>query len=106
MLKMNVTRKYLRNNFTNIISVPYCALQDLLRYESPLWYTSGIYGWNADVYLVDIDTCIVTGYRPFGNVQPSHELTGGFNRTAQKTDSPEKCQYLLTTFVKEVLTNV
>lgn len=106
MLKMNVTCKYLRNNFTNIISVPYCDLQDLLRYETPLWYTSGIYGWNADVYLVDIDTCIVTGYRPFGNVHPSHELTGTFNRAAQKADTPEKCQYLLTTFAKEALSNV
>lgn len=106
MLKMNVTRKYLCNNFTNIISVPYCDLQDLLRYESPLWYTSGLYGWNADVYLIDIDTIIVTGYRPFGNVHPSHELTDIFNSAAQKVDTPEKCQYLLTTFVKEVLSNV
>lgn len=106
MLKMKVTRKYLCNNFTNIISAPYCALQDLLKHETPLWYTSGIYGWNADVYFVDIDTCIVTGYRPFGNVHPSHELTDTFNRAAQKADTPEKCQYLLTTFAKEVLSNV
>lgn len=106
MLKMNVTRKYLRNNFTNIISVPYCDLQDLLRYETPLWYTSGIYGWNADVYLIDIDTIIVTGYRPFGNINPTHALIDVFNRTAQKTDSPEKCRYLLTMFAEEVLSNV
>lgn len=103
---MNVTRKYLRSSFTNIISVPYCDLEDLLRYETPLWYTSGLYGWNADVYLIDIDTIIVTGYRPFGNINPTHALIDVFNCTAQKTDSPEKCQYLLTTFVKEVLSNV
>lgn len=106
MLKMNVTRKYLRNNFTNIISVPYCALQDLVRYESPLWYTSGIYGWNADVYIIDIDTIIVTGYRPFGNIHPAHALIDKFNRAAQKADTPEKCQFLLTMFAEEVLSNV
>ena len=50
MTKINVTRKYVCSSFTNIICVPYCALQDLLKYESPSWFTSGIYGWNADVY--------------------------------------------------------
>lgn len=50
MSKINVTRKWVCNNFDNIISVPYCGLQDLLKYESPSWFTSGIYGWNADVY--------------------------------------------------------
>lgn len=106
MKKINVTRKYVCSNFTNIISVPYCALQDLLRYESPLWFTSGIYGWNADVYMIDFDTCIVTGYRPFGNIRPTYATTDVFNRTAQTTDSPEKCKDLLNMNVKEVLSNV
>lgn len=92
MAKMNVTRKWVCNSFTNIISVPYCALQDLLKYESPSWFTSGIYGWNVDVYMIDFDTCIVTGYRPFGNIRPSYALTDVFNRTAQKADTPRKMQ--------------
>lgn len=103
---MNVTRKYIVGNFTNIISVPYCALQDLLKYESPSWFTSGIYGWNADVYMIDFDTCIVTGYRPFGNIYPAYSLIDVFNRTARKADTPEKCRDLLNAFVKEVLSNV
>ena len=89
---MNVTRKFVRSTFTNIISVPHYALQDLLRYESPIWFTSGIYGWNADVYMIDFNTCIVTGYRPFGNIRPTYALTDVFNRTAQKADTPEKMQ--------------
>ena len=106
MPKMNVTRKWVCSSFTNIITVPYCALQDLLKYESPSCFTSGIYGWNADVYVVDFDTCIVTGYRPFGNVRPTYALTDVFNRAAQKADSPEKCKDLLNIYVKEVLSNV
>lgn len=106
MRKMNVTRKYVCSSFTNIISVPYCALQDLLKYESPLCFTSGIYGWNADVYIINFDTCIVTGYRPFGNIRLSYALTDIFNRTAQKADTPEKCKDLLNAYVKEVLSNV
>lgn len=106
MRKMNVTRKYIVGNFTNIISVPYCALQDLLKFESPIWYTSGVYGWNADVYMANFYTCIVTGYRPFGNIRPTSELNGAFNTAAQKADTPEKCKDLLNAYVKEVLSNV
>ena len=106
MRKINVTRKYVCSSFTNIICVPYCGLQDLLRYETPCWFTSGIYGWNADVYILNNDTCIVTGYRPFGNIRPTYALTDVFNRTAQKADNPVKCKELLNAYVKEVLSNV
>lgn len=106
MAKMNVTQKFVRGSFTNIICVPYCGLQDLLRHETPCWFTSGIYGWNADVYMIDFDTCIVTGYRPFGNICPTSELNGAFNTAAQKADTPEKCKDLLNAYVKEVLSNV
>ena len=106
MRKINVTRKYVRDSLTNIICVPYCGLQDLLRYEAPCWFTSGIYGWNADVYMIDYNTCIVTGYRPFGNIRPSYALIDTFNRAAQKTDTAEKCRDLLNEFLKEVLSNV
>lgn len=106
MAKMNVTRKYVCSSLTNIISVPYCELQDLLKYESSSWFTYGIYGWNADVYMIGLDACIVTGYRPFGNIRPTYALTDGFNRAAQKADTPEKCKDLLNAYVKEVLSNV
>lgn len=106
MAKMNVTQKFVRGSFTHIICVPYCGLQDLLRYETPLRFTSGIYGWNADVYMIDFDTCIVTGNRPFGNIYPIYSLIDAFNRTARKADTPEKCKDLLNAYVKEVLSNV
>ena len=56
--------------------------------------------------MIDFDTCIVTGYRPFGNIRPTYALTDVFNRTAQKADTPEKCKDLLNAYVKEVLSNV
>lgn len=92
MTKMNVTQKFVRSSFTNIICVPYCGLQDLLKYEYPSWFTSGIYGWNADVYIINNDTCIVTGYRPFGNIRPTYALNDVFNRTAQKPTPPKNAK--------------
>jgi hypothetical protein len=61
MPKAKVTRKWLNQNY-KCISVSYCTLQNLLRYESPLYYTCGVYGWNFDAYILD-GICITTGYR-------------------------------------------
>ncbi len=43
----------------------YCELQNLLKGVDRNAYTSGVYGWNADIYDFGGVT-IVTGYRPFG----------------------------------------
>lgn len=59
-----VTRKYVIESY-KVLKVGYCALQTLLAYETPQYYTAGVYGWNADVYVFG-DVAICTGYRPFG----------------------------------------
>ena len=61
-MKIKTTRKAIVNGSSNIVSVGYCDLSTLLRYHSPIAYTSGIYGWNFDVYEVNGLT-ICTGYR-------------------------------------------
>jgi hypothetical protein len=72
-MKVKVTKKQVQENYKNIISVGYCDLQYLLRFKEPSYYTAGVYGWNADIYQVNYNTCIVTGYRPFGNIS-NYEL--------------------------------
>lgn len=69
MKKIRTTEKEIKNNFTNIYYCNYCNLQNLLTLYQPDYYTKGVYGWNADVYVIDFDTVIVTGYRPFGNIK-------------------------------------
>lgn len=65
-MKFQTTRKAVKGYFSKVISVGYCGLQNLLTYETPIAYTKGVYGWNADVYAFG-DVAIVTGYRPFGD---------------------------------------
>nr|DAN77055.1 MAG TPA: hypothetical protein [Caudoviricetes sp.] len=65
-MKFRTTRTAVKENGGIILNVKYCGLQSLLRFKEPQAYTSGIYGWNADIYNIDGVT-IVTGYRPFGN---------------------------------------
>ena len=74
MKKERATAKWVRQNFTTIYSASYSALCDLqATLPAPAYYTCGIYGWNADVFILDMDTVVVAGYRPFGNVKVDTE---------------------------------
>ena len=69
--------------YRNVIKVGYCDMQDALKWREPNFYTAGVYGWNSDVYVIDYDTVIVTGYRPFGNVELPREVIDMLNKCAK-----------------------
>lgn len=110
-MKTKVTAKFVRESFPRIISVGYCGLSNLLSCMEPKWYTCGLYGWNADVYLIDLDTVIVTGYRPFGNFN-GNPLSSKYEKLAEKTNAEcrfgdydkrrEALRNLITAYVREV----
>ena len=63
-MKFKTTSKKIKENYPQnyILSVGYCDLQFLLKYETPRAYTSGVYGWNYDLYEIE-GIAICTGYR-------------------------------------------
>ena len=83
-MKFRTTQKAIRANYNKIICVPYCGLQNLLNYESPVAYTVRREGWAADVYDMGGGVAIVTGYAPFGNIRPSYELRERYETQAEK----------------------
>lgn len=83
-MKFKTTQKEIRANYNKIICVPYCGLQNLLNYESPVAYTVRREGWAADIYDMGGGVAIVTGYAPFGNVRPSYELRKQYEKQAEK----------------------
>lgn len=83
-MKFKTTQKEIRANYNKIICVPYCGLQNLLNYESPVAYTVRHEGWAADIYDMGGGVAIVTGYAPFGNVRPSYELCERYEVQAEK----------------------
>lgn len=63
--KTKVTRKYLRDTYP-CIAIPYAEARLLLYFNKPHDYTTGIYGWNFDAYLITFKgriLCITTGCR-------------------------------------------
>ena len=111
MGKLETTKKSVKEAFPRIISIGFCDLQNLLYYESPIAYTHGIYGWNSDIYHITSSTVIVTGYRPFGNINPSHTLIKKYegrarsvrNSAASYDDKKKEVQELLESFVADAM---
>lgn len=61
-MKFKTTRKAILQGSANVKSAGYCELSHLLRNHDPIAYTSGVYGWNFDVFEV-YGVTICTGYR-------------------------------------------
>lgn len=64
MAKVEVTMKYIRNNFRKVFRCGYCDLSRILYADNPVYYNAGVYGWNCDVYVnFSRDIAVTTGYR-------------------------------------------
>lgn len=50
----------------------YDALQNLLTFQNPWAYNSGVYGWNYDIYRAAGQFNICTGYRNMPGKQLKH----------------------------------
>ena len=82
-MKYKTTKKATQNNYRNIVSIGAANLYYLLKFTEPDAYTSGVYGWNADVYDFD-NVAIVTGYRPFGNITPDYKIAEKYNQLGRE----------------------
>lgn len=105
-MKTKVTARKIKENYSKIIEVGYCDLWYLLQGSEANYYTCGVYGWNADVYTFG-NVAIVTGYRPFGNIQPKN--VNKYNERAKEIwsknwkyeDKVKKVNQLLDMFLLE-----
>lgn len=109
--KVRITQKYLKNviNPNHLIC---CNLPTLLNHLNPDYYTCGVYGWNADIYVLN-RLVIVTGYRPFGK-HINYELEKKYEEKAKEVmknssnyeDATNQLDKLIAQFENEVLESV
>ncbi len=64
-MKLQTTKKQIRQNFNTVLSIGYCDAQYLLDCKNPFAYSAGVYGWSCDYYQIGA-VCISTGYSPIG----------------------------------------
>lgn len=93
----------------------YCELQNLFRHKSPMYYTSGTYGWNFDAYVFNmhgVRVAITTGYRGTisnGKNNLTHELAREYEAKAREIiakstydEEAEKLDILIEEFLDAV----
>lgn len=105
-MKYKTTRKAIVSGSSKIVYAGYCELSYLLRYHQPTAYTSGVYGWNFDVYEV-YGLTICTGYRNMPGRRANNIAT--YEDAARATVSedpwnpqtPDKVENLLVEFCKQ-----
>lgn len=70
------------------IALGYCEAYRLLREKAvKIGYTSGVYGWNCDVYELE-GVIITTGYRPIG--KRSSAVAKALDRLEKRLESGKK----------------
>ena len=99
-MKKKITKKEINNRYNTIIKLGYCEAHYLLSFKKPSYYTAGVYGWNADVYIID-NVAIVTGYSPFGNIKPDYDTVKNYENQAAGIN----CDYDLNYETKEIMTD-
>ncbi len=64
-MKLEITKKAIRDLDQTILKIGYCSAQYLLRFQPKFAYSAGKYGWSCDYYEVN-GVIISTGYFPIG----------------------------------------
>lgn len=109
-MKIKVSKKEIRNSYFQIVGVPYCDLQYLLRNEKADYYSAGVYGWSCDYYkFEDLGVIISTGYGYIGE-RADYKLVEKYNDKARKMWEESEDYYktgkqvhkLLLKFIEEV----
>jgi hypothetical protein len=107
-MKLATTKKQIKNNFNNIISIGYCDIQYLTYYKRPFAYSYGVNGWACDYYEVN-NVCISTGYNPIGE-NVSYDMIVQYEAAARKVvtdynipydEKVTKVNYLLSEFINK-----
>ena len=67
MIKARVTDRQLRDGYF-VIELGYCDAQNILKFQGARFYNYGVYGWRYDVYELDWNLAICTGYQPIKSI--------------------------------------
>lgn len=84
MSKIHTSIKYVKNVWKNVYRCGYCDLEYIMRHEEPMYYNSGVYGWNCDIYCdFKNDIAITTGYRNMAGRVIPRELIEKYTKIAK-----------------------
>ena len=84
-MKIETTMKRINQLYSKIFRAGYCDLQNIFRYEEPVYYNAGVYGWNCDIYIdFKRDIAITTGYRNMRGISIPSEILEKYDAIAKE----------------------
>ena len=91
MLKAKVTDREVRDGYF-VIAIGYCGAQNILTYQGARFYNYGSMGWRYDVYELDFNLAICTGYSPIKSIpeklnKQAAEVVYKYDKKAASLDS-------------------
>ena len=108
-MKIQTTKKQMKNNAAQIIAVGYCGAYYLLRDLSPFAYSAGGYGWACDYYDLGNGIILATGYdcSRLGAEYANFDLVQEYNERARKIegfsdDAKQARADLLAEFIEKI----
>ena len=108
MKKIKLTKKQIIDSFPTVLKVSYCSMQNLLHLKKASFYTgSKTYSWTSDIYVINDDVAISTGYQPIGNTKINYELLKQYDDHAAKIIAlyPTKINYSTMEIKLNILLN-
>lgn len=82
-MKRHATMKYISAIYKNVYNTGYCDLHDIMSWLEPVYYNSGVYGWNNDTYVnYKYDIAISTGYRNMRGSKVPRSIIDKYSRIA------------------------
>lgn len=91
----HLTRNEIRRQYKTVIQLGYCDIYELTRQLKKIGYNAGVYGWNYDVFELDWNTCIITGYRTFskGTTRLTSDFIQYMDKKACEIEENNRCNY-------------
>ena len=86
-----ITKKEITNRFDHVYQVPANSIDYLTADLKRVGHTEGIYGWNADIYIIG-SAAVVTGYRPFGQ-RLDYEIVKTYEEQAKQIVQAKDLDY-------------
>lgn len=83
-MAFKMTRTTIKANYSNIYYVGYCEMYHALGAFRKIGWTEGVYGWNYNVYEIDNETVVLTGYRGMFGTRIDHDLSRKIEAKADK----------------------
>lgn len=88
-MKTRVIRKDIIDNYAHVLNLG-GACVNLLRYENPVYYNAGKYGWNWDAYYIN-GVILIDGYRNMIGSRINLDILHEYDLRAKKIQDHYMC---------------